>query len=101
MRDERVEAIRKDKLVGEGSCSSIDECMDDSEILEELNGLGIKSPRAAVNWARNEELLWREMGTNASSGEPDCPLIAAYRNFERLMKTTPILAPVAEKESDS
>ena len=39
--DPRVQAIRKDKNVGIGSCTTIDECWSHSEILEFLNNNGL------------------------------------------------------------
>ena len=35
----RVSAIREDVLVGSGSCSSIDECLTDTEVRDLLNEL--------------------------------------------------------------
>lgn len=85
MADPRVTAIRADPLVGRGTCSTVDECMDDSDLIFELDLEGITDPTVAVGWAREDELMWREQGTNASSGEADCPLVASYRAFKAEM----------------
>ena len=50
-----IEAVRKDKLVGRGSCSSIDECYGDAELLELVGGA--KTPEEAVRIARDREGL--------------------------------------------
>lgn len=80
--DPRVLAIHDDELVGEGTCSSIDECFDADDLIRQLDEDGITAPSAAVKWARDSEQLWLEQGTNASWGDADCPLVAAYRAFK-------------------
>jgi len=95
-----IKAIRSDPLVGEGTGSSIDETMGDDELIEELTKEGITDPAKAVAWAREEELNWLEQGTNASSGELDCPLIAAYEQFEKLMEEIPVNTDRTKEESD-
>lgn len=80
--DPRVQAIRADELVGEATCSSIDECFDADDLIRLLDEDGITAPSAAVTWAYDHEELWLENGTNASSGEPDCPLVAEWRRFK-------------------
>lgn len=81
-KDPRVLAIRTDKLVGCGTCSSIDECMDATEIVDILNEEGIKEPIAAVKWAREQEGLWLEQGTNTCWGEDDDPQLLAYKDYQ-------------------
>ena len=82
----RIEAIREHRLVGRGSCTSIDECWTDDEIIECLDNLGVESPEGAVKWALEQEGMWREQGLNASSGELDCPLVESYRQWEEDLK---------------
>lgn len=77
--DPRVRAIRADKRVGVGSCTYIDETFSDSELVEDLDMHGIWSPVASVRWAMDFQEMKLDQGTNASSGEKDCPLIAAYQ----------------------
>lgn len=50
-RDPRVVAIRADKKVGRGSCSSIDEAMEDREVVAALDAAGITSVTGALGWA--------------------------------------------------
>lgn len=52
MTDPRITAIRADDLIGLGSCSYIDECYTDEELLAELDEAGIKSPASAVKFFR-------------------------------------------------
>ena len=78
----RIKAIREHRLVGNGSCTSVDECWTDAEILEFLDKYRIESPEGAVKWALEQEGMWREKGLNCSSGEPDCPLVQSYRQWE-------------------
>ena len=82
----RIEAIREHRLVGNGSCTSVDECWTDDEIIECLDNLGVESPEGAVKWALEQEGMWREQGLNASSGEPDCPLVESYRQWKEDVK---------------
>jgi len=79
--DTLVKAIREDKLVGAGSCTSIDECFDDHEIAEELQREGITTVEGAIKWARDREGLWLEQGLNCRWGEDDDPQLKAYYGF--------------------
>lgn len=85
-KDARVQAIRKDHRVGLGTCTSIDECWSESEILEFLDDNNIKSAKAAVDWAYEQEGLFREKGANCSSEEPDCELIRSAKEWSEVMK---------------
>ena len=85
-KDVRVQAIRKDHRVGLGTCTSIDECWSESEILEFLDDNNIKSAKAAVDWAYEQEGLFREKGSNCSFGESDCELIRAADEWSKIMK---------------
>lgn len=90
LKDPRVIAIHADPLVGKGTCSSIDECMEASELVERLNYLKITEPVEAVKEMREHELQWREQGTNASSGEPGCELVKSYNDFKQAMEQNPL-----------
>lgn len=48
-----VAAVRADRVVGAGSCSAIDECYTDEELVEALAAAAARTPRAAVRWARS------------------------------------------------
>ena len=53
-----VAAIRKDKLVGRGTCSYADECYDDDELVEVLREEKITTARKAVSkWRSIEKIL--------------------------------------------
>ncbi len=83
MADARVEAIRKDKLVGHGSCSSIDECMSDAELIKTLDECEIKTVKTALKFAYDHEELWLEQGLNQRWGDDDDPQLANYDNFKK------------------
>jgi len=53
--DARVVAIRQDPDVGRGSMSDIDETWEDHEILDILDNRGIRTPKQAVDWAKEHE----------------------------------------------
>ena len=76
-----ISAIRNDKLVGKGTCSSIDECFSDKDLEEQLKA-NITSAEGAVKWARKSELLWREEGTNQRWGEDDDIQLTSYREYK-------------------
>lgn len=80
--DDLVKAIRADKAVGRGSCSSIDECWDDSEIRNALIREGITEPAKAVKWARKQEGLWLDSACDARFGDDDDPQLQWKREFE-------------------
>ena len=79
-----LDAVRNDPLVGRGSCSMIDECMDDSEVLEMVSDC--LSERAAVNIARSRQLRWLESGLDQREGYDDDPQLLAYREFKQRME---------------
>jgi hypothetical protein len=81
-----IQAIRNDKLVGRGTCSSVDECFGDDELLHLLNVLGITSAEGAAKWARESELLWREEGTNQRWGEDDDIQLTSYKDYKNEME---------------
>jgi len=76
-----IAAIRKDLVVGRGTCSRIDECLDDKDLVKDLAGHGISTVTAALKWAREDEGLFREEGLNQRWGEDDDPQLKEYRDF--------------------
>lgn len=70
-KDPRVAAIRADAAVGRGSCSSIDECYEDTELVSALDRESIQTAHDAVRWARATDGLHWESGLNQMSGEPE------------------------------
>lgn len=81
--DARVKAIRNDEKVGRGSCSSVDECMTDSEIIAALNEAKITTIAAAIKWARKEQSMFLEQGLNQRWGEDDDPQLLDYKEFHQ------------------
>ena len=57
-QDPRVQAIRKDELVGEGSCSPIDETYTDEELVEALDRVKAKTIPEALAWATMVHGIW-------------------------------------------
>ena len=84
MFKKHIAAIRADTNVGRNTCAMVDECISDTELIEELLEAKIVTPRQAVCWAFQLELDYAEQGTNASSGEPDCQLMENYRRVKAL-----------------
>jgi len=82
LQDPRIIAIRSDKAVGAGSCSSIDECYDAYDLIQFLDEDGIVEPAAAVAWARSLERLKLETALNCRSGSDDDPQLEWMREFE-------------------
>ena len=84
--DPRIIAIRSDRLVGRDTCSVVDECMSDDELLKQINDAdhiieyGIE-PLKAVKWARMQEELHLEQALNYRWGEDDDPQIVAMNNW--------------------
>ena len=81
MSDKRVAAIRSDAKVGRGSCSSIDECMTDSELVEALDEAEAMSVADAVKWAYEAEGMRLEAALNCRWGSDDDPELKAYNEF--------------------
>ena len=76
-----VSAIRNHPKVGIGSCASVDECWADSEILDELNRLGITTEDGAVNWALETEGIFLESGLNQRFGLDDDSQLLAWQDW--------------------
>lgn len=87
---ELIEAVRKDPVVGRGSCSSIDECWSDSDLEQYLREDGITDPKAAVRWAREHEELWLDSACDARWGEDDDPQLGWKRDFEKACSDNPV-----------
>ena len=50
--DPRVQAIRRDPVIGFGTCSVVDECYDDADLIERLDEAGAISNEEAVRYFR-------------------------------------------------
>ena len=60
-----VEAVRADPKIGRGTCAMVDECMDDSDILEELEREGATTPEEAIEVMKRAENDWRDVANEA------------------------------------
>ena len=77
----RVTAIRNHPRVGRGTCTSVDECWEDREIIEFLDENNITTEEGAIEWALEQEGLFLEQGLNQRWGEDDDPQLAAWREW--------------------
>lgn len=59
--DKRVEAIRNDEVVGKWTCSVIDECYNDDDLITELDAKGITTAANAIRWARVRHDTYMDM----------------------------------------
>lgn len=78
-----VSAIRNNKKVGYGTCTSVDECWTDKEIADELNSLGILTEEDAVKWALEVEGIFLEKGLNQRFGLKDDPQLLAWQEWNK------------------
>ena len=81
-----VKAIRNDPLVGNGTCSCIDECLGDGEIAEALKEVGITDEKGAIRWARDGEELHLEAALNARWGDDDDPQLKQWNEWKQKRK---------------
>jgi hypothetical protein len=81
----RVEAIRSHPKVGRGSCTSIDECMDDKDIIKYLDQQAppITTEAGAIEWAMDMEGLHLERGLNQRWGEDNDPQLIAWNEWNK------------------
>ena len=49
--EDSLKAIRNDERIGNGTCSMIDECMDDEEIIEDLEKASVTTVKEALKVA--------------------------------------------------
>ena len=76
--DSRVQAVRDDKLVGEGSLSFVDECLSDAEVQAELDKASITDDTAAVLHFIEAQDLRYEVALNTRWGNDDDPELKTY-----------------------
>jgi len=60
-----VDAVRKDPQIGRGTCSTIDECYDDSEIVEVIRDEGLATADALLASLYSAENIWRDRADDA------------------------------------
>ena len=77
----RVTAIRNHPKVGAGSCTSVDECWDDKDIIEFLDDNNVTTEAGAIEWALDQEGLFLEQGLNCRWGEDDDPQLIAWKEW--------------------
>ena len=77
----RVAAIRNHPKVGRGTCTSVDECWDDKDIIEFLDDNNVTTEEGAIEWALDQEGLFLEQGLNCRWGEDDDPQLIAWREW--------------------
>ena len=66
--DARVVAVRADSMVGHGTCSYMEETMDDADLLKEIEDAGAKTPKAAVRAMRSLNATLMENDQEAVDG---------------------------------
>ena len=81
--DARVIAVREHKLVGRGSCTTIDECLTNKELLWIFTEENVETPDAAVVWCLEAEGMEREQALNARWGEDDDPQLLAWQDWQK------------------
>ncbi len=77
-----VEATRNNKLVGRGSCSLVDNCLNDRELGEHFKLLELGTVEEAVQWCVDYEESTLEQALNARWGEDSDPELIAWRNWQ-------------------
>jgi len=86
-QDARVVAIRADKLIGEDSCSFVDECLSAVDLVDELDRENIESPvEAVVHFIEAQDLKY-EMGLNARAGNDDDPELKQWDEWSASRKS--------------
>jgi hypothetical protein len=82
MTDARVDAIRAHPLVGEGSCTTVDEALTDGELVEWLDEAGATTVEEAIAEAIDFEDLHMEKALNCRWGEDDDPQLKMYEDWQ-------------------
>lgn len=77
-----VEATRNHKLVGRGSCSIVDNCLNDRELGEHFKLLELGTVEEAVQWCVDYEESTLEQALNSRWGEDSDPELIAWRNWQ-------------------
>ena len=71
--DPRVVAVRADAKVGRGTCSTVDECMTDDELVAWLDEFGANTVKRAVREMRGFEAVRQDYASEivAEAGESE------------------------------
>ena len=78
----RVEAIRNNDLVGRNTCSVVDECYSDEDVIAELNDYQITTEVGAIKWAIEMETAHHEQALNCRFGSDDDDELKAYEDWK-------------------
>ncbi len=62
---EMVDVVRKDPKIGRGTCSTVDECYTDAEIVEVIRDEKIASADALLTSLYSMENIWRDQADDA------------------------------------
>jgi hypothetical protein len=70
-----IEAIRTDKHLGRGTCSSVDETMTDEELAEDVRATARNYPKMTLaGYLKDlkdvEKIFWERQGIDWPSGKP-------------------------------
>ena len=79
-----LEAIRRHRLIGRGSCTSVDECYSDEEVIRELRIYGIATEDGAISHFIKNEDIFMEQQLNTRWGEDDDPQLTAYETWMKI-----------------
>jgi hypothetical protein len=84
--DPRVTAVRTNSLIGSGTCSIVDECFTNAELIDELDEYQVNTPEAAVEHFILSEDLSKENALNYREGTDEDPELEAYDQWEKSLK---------------
>lgn len=67
-----VDAVRADPKIGRGTCSTIDECYTDEEVVEVIRRENIPDANGLLDSLYQSENIWRDRADDAlgAGGEP-------------------------------
>jgi hypothetical protein len=83
---EMIAAIRQDTLVGTGSCSVVDECMEDAELIALFKIHNCHHTHVAVNHARDIQESYLERALDCRFGEDTDPQLIAWNEWKEARK---------------
>ena len=79
---DRVAAIRNHPRVGRGTCTVVDECYEDRELVESLDEWNITTEGGAIEWALGVQGMYLERACNAREGNDDDWQLLALKAWE-------------------
>ena len=81
-----VKAVRDNVLVGKGSCSIVDNCLNDRELGQHFELLELGTVEEAVQWCVDYEESSLEQALNSRWGEDSDPELLAWRKWQERKK---------------